>query len=120
VSILIAIITLLLLALVVAIVSAPFRPGRVPAVSTTTPAGRDDGAVAPSGDRDELEAAREAKYREIRDAELDFRTGKLSREDFEAINSDLRAEAIAILNEIEATGAVLGDESAGAGDDAPS
>jgi hypothetical protein len=120
VSILIAIITLLLLALAVAIVSAPFRAGKVLAVSTTAPAEQDAGAVARGGDRDELEAAREAKYREIRDAELDFRTGKLSREDFEAIDSDLRAEALAILNEIEAIGAVLGDESAGADEDAPS
>ena len=31
--------------------------------------------------RAELEAAREAKYREIRDAELDYRTGKLSDDD---------------------------------------
>ena len=46
----------------------------------------------------ELEAAREAKYREIRDAELDYRTGKLSREDYEAIDGALRAEAIEILN----------------------
>ena len=34
----------------------------------------------------ELEAAREAKYREIRDAELDHQTGKLSDADFEAID----------------------------------
>jgi len=51
--------------------------------------------------RQELEAAREAKYREIRDAELDYRTGKLSLEDYEAIDTDLRAEAIEILNQIE-------------------
>ncbi len=36
----------------------------------------------------ELEAAREAKYREIRDAELDHQTGKLSDEDFEALEAD--------------------------------
>ena len=45
----------------------------------------------------ELEAARDAKYREIRDAELDHRTGKLSEDDFEAIDGTLRAEAIEIL-----------------------
>ena len=43
-----------------------------------------------------LEAAKEAKYREIRDAELDFRMGKLSEDDYTAIDSGLRAEAIAI------------------------
>lgn len=49
----------------------------------------------------DLEAAREAKYREIRDAELDHRTGKLSREDFELIDRSLRAEAIEILRELD-------------------
>jgi hypothetical protein len=48
-----------------------------------------------------LEAAREAKYREIRDAELDYRTGKLSREDYEAIDGALRVEALAILDRLE-------------------
>ena len=49
-----------------------------------------------------LEAAREAKYREIRDPELDFRTGKLSTDDYEAIDAQLRSEAIEILNRLEA------------------
>lgn len=49
----------------------------------------------------ELEAARDAKYREIRDAELDHRTGKLSEEDFEAIDGTLRGEAIEILRAID-------------------
>jgi len=50
----------------------------------------------------ELEAARDAKYREIRDAELDLRTGKLSQSDFEAIDGTLRAEAIEILRQLDA------------------
>jgi preprotein translocase subunit SecG len=45
----------------------------------------------------ELSAAKEAKYREIRDAELDHRMGKLSREDWRSVDRDLRAEAIEIL-----------------------
>ena len=49
----------------------------------------------------ELEAARDAKYREIRDAELDRRTGKLSDADFEAIDGALRGEAIEILRAID-------------------
>ena len=49
----------------------------------------------------ELEARKEAKYREIRDAELDYRTGKLSREDHRALDRDLRRDAIAILEEID-------------------
>jgi hypothetical protein len=49
----------------------------------------------------DLEAARDAKYREIRDAELDRRTGKLSEDDFEAIDGTLRSEAIEILRAID-------------------
>ena len=41
--------------------------------------------------REELEAAKEAKYREIRDAELDHRMGKLSEEDWRALDRELRA-----------------------------
>ena len=37
-------------------------------------------------ERAELEAAKEAKYREIRDAELDHRTGKLSEADWRALD----------------------------------
>jgi hypothetical protein len=49
-----------------------------------------------------LEAAKEAKFREIRDAEHDFRTGKLSREDYRALDTTLRAEAIEILRRLDA------------------
>jgi hypothetical protein len=49
----------------------------------------------------ELEAARDAKYREIRDAELDRRTGKLSEQDFKAVDRALRAEAIEILRALD-------------------
>jgi hypothetical protein len=51
--------------------------------------------------RAELEAAKEAKYREIRDAELDHQMGKLSRDDWRAVDRDLRAEAIDILRELD-------------------
>jgi hypothetical protein len=49
----------------------------------------------------ELSAAKEAKYREIRDAELDHRMGKLSREDWRSVDRDLRAEAIEILRRLD-------------------
>ncbi len=49
----------------------------------------------------DLAAAREAKYREIRDLELDYRTGKLSSEDYRATDSALRAEALEILDRLE-------------------
>ncbi len=51
--------------------------------------------------RAELEPAKEAKYREIRDAELDHKMGKLSRDDGRAVARDLRAEAIEILRELD-------------------
>ena len=51
--------------------------------------------------REALEAAKEAKYREIRDAELDFRTGKLSDGDWRAIDRGLRAEAMELLRELD-------------------
>jgi hypothetical protein len=56
--------------------------------------GRDAGRSVELAD---LEAAKEAKYREIRDAELDYRTGKLSEEDWRALDGGLRAEAVALL-----------------------
>ena len=49
----------------------------------------------------ELRAAKEAKYREIRDAELDHQMGKLSRDDWRAVDRDLRGEAIDILRELD-------------------
>ena len=44
----------------------------------------------------ELEALKEAKYREIRDAELDHAAGKLSDEDFALLDAELRNEAVEI------------------------
>jgi hypothetical protein len=88
VSVLALVLIVALLAAVVFVVSAPLRAAHRP-------------VDAQSAERDRLEAAREAKYREIRDAELDFRTGKLSREDYEAVDGALRAEALEILNRLE-------------------
>ena len=55
----------------------------------------------PAADR-ELEALKEAKYREIRDAELDHASGKLSDEDFAILDAELRREAVEILDRGEA------------------
>jgi hypothetical protein len=49
----------------------------------------------------ELEVRKEAKYREIRDAEADRAAGKLSDEDFRRIDRELRHEAIEILKRID-------------------
>jgi hypothetical protein len=50
---------------------------------------------------EELQAAKEAKYREIRDAELDREMGKLSQEDWRSVDRDLRGEAIEVLRELD-------------------
>lgn len=91
----VAVLTLVLLAAVIAVVSRPLLTAR-------TPRRPDDRPDSPTPARTELEVAREAKYREIRDAELDYRTGKLSTEDYEAVNGALRTEAVEILDRLEA------------------
>jgi type II secretory pathway component PulM len=78
----------LVLAVVVLVVSAPLRS-------------RGAGVEAESAERAELEAARDAKYREIRDAELDYRTGKLSEQDWRVVDRQLRAEAVALLRALD-------------------
>jgi cytochrome c-type biogenesis protein CcmF len=59
--------------------------------------GRRRGALV----RTEADARKEAKYREIRDAELDHAVGKLSDEDFAAVDAELREEALEILDSEE-------------------
>jgi hypothetical protein len=49
----------------------------------------------------ELEARKQAKYRQIRDAETDHAAGKLTDEDYRRLDRELRAEAIAILKRID-------------------
>jgi cytochrome c-type biogenesis protein CcmF len=56
--------------------------------------------------RTEADALKEAKYREIRDAELDYASGKLSDEDYALLDSELRKEAVEIL---DAVGVGAGD-----------
>jgi hypothetical protein len=77
----------------VVLITAPFRSK--PAVNE---------AAARSAERAELEAAKEAKYREIREAELDYRTGKLSEDDWRVVDSGLRAEAVDLLRRLDAMG----------------
>ena len=80
-----------MLALIVLLVSAPLRRRGADAAD-------EDAELA------ELEAARDAKYREIRDAELDHRTGKLSDADWRAQDRALRAEAVDILRRLDEAG----------------
>lgn len=86
-------IVIAVLALVVLLVSAPLRRGAMERVEEREELQRAD-----------LELAREAKYREIRDAELDYRTGKLSDADWRVLDRELRAEAIDILHRLDRLG----------------
>jgi hypothetical protein len=52
----------------------------------------------------ELEARKQAKYREIRDAEMDRAQGKLTEADFRRQDAELRREAIEILKELDRAG----------------
>ena len=89
--------------------------GAIVAVVVAGPLRRDEQADErrQSERRADLEAAKEAKYREIRDAELDFRMGKTSEEDFRATDRELRAQAIAILERLDELGEETGAEEEG-------
>lgn len=92
------------LAAVAAALAGPLRRARA-----------DGGEGAPNG-ADELRAARDAKYREIRDAELDYRTGKLSEPDWRDLDAGLRAEAVEILRALDRAGGGDPDAAGRAGD----
>lgn len=94
----------LLLAVVVLLVGAPLRAARDREIAGENVPSDTDPERREAYERTRLQAAREAKYREIRDADLDMRTGKLSTEDFEAIDRTLRSEALAILDRLQALG----------------
>jgi hypothetical protein len=85
------VLVLLLVAVAVVVISGPLRPGRVV-----------EREVAGHAARAELEAARDAKYAEIRDAEMDYRTGKLSEEDWRGLDRQLRREAVEVLHRLDA------------------
>src|SRR3954471_13579365 len=83
-----ALVILVLAGLAAVVVAAPLRRG--PDIDR-----RED------EERAALEAAKQAKYREIRDAELDFRTGKVSEADYRVTDRELREQAVAILRELD-------------------
>ncbi|MBJ7331041.1 MAG: hypothetical protein JHC95_14175 [Solirubrobacteraceae bacterium] len=87
-----ALLVIVALGAVVWFVSGPIRAGA---------AGVDQAAADEESSRDALEAAKEAKYREIRETELDHRTGKLTDEDWRALDRQLRAEAVDILTQLD-------------------
>lgn len=87
------ILTLVIVAAVVWFVSVPLRRSRAEEAAATEHL--EDPRVA------ELEARKEAKYREIRDAELDREQGKLSQADWSRQDAELRRDAIQILKELD-------------------
>ena len=84
------VLALVIVVLLAWFVTAPIR-NREPAQS-------DDPAI---GELAALEARKAAKYRQIRDAETDRASGKLTEEDFQRLDRELRAEAIDILKKID-------------------
>jgi hypothetical protein len=90
-----AVLLVVLVAVVLVVTMPLWRP------RAASPARTEPDELQRSADVLELEAARDAKYREIRDADLDHQTGKLSDADFEAVDRTLRAEAIAILRRLD-------------------
>ncbi|HEV3228389.1 MAG TPA: hypothetical protein VGY97_02855 [Solirubrobacteraceae bacterium] len=108
-SLLIVALIAVILAAVVAVVGAPLRsrfsePADLAQADPARagPERADPERADPDVARAELEAARDAKYREIRDAELDFRTGKLSEQDYAELDGALRAQAVEILHRLDA------------------
>ncbi|MBJ7458279.1 MAG: hypothetical protein JHD02_03735 [Thermoleophilaceae bacterium] len=55
--------------------------------------------------RAELEDAKQAKYREIKDAELEHKAGRMTEEQWQLTDRELRREAMQILARIDTLGA---------------
>ena len=85
------VLVLILVAVAVLAISAPLRAGR-----------RIERDTVDRAERADLEAARDAKYAEIRDAEMDYRTGKLSEADWRGLDRQLRREAVELLHRLDA------------------
>ena len=93
------VIVFVILTIIVLFVTAPLRRAARARDAGEPETGQAE--LAEQTELEELQAERDAKYREIRDAELDHSTGKLSDEDFAAVDEALRAEAIAILKKLD-------------------
>jgi hypothetical protein len=85
-----------LIAIVLLIAVGVFVAGPLLRARGAAEEARDDPVIA------DLEARKEAKYREIRDAELDREQGKLSQADWARADAELRREAIEILRALDA------------------
>lgn len=52
-------------------------------------------------ERRELEDAKQSKYREIKDAELDYKSGRMTEDQWRQTDQELRKEAMLILRDID-------------------
>jgi hypothetical protein len=95
---------IVVVALVAAFVAVPFRRSGDPASDR-----REDPILA------DLQARKQAKYREIRDTELDHAQGKLDEREFRRQEAELKREAIEILKAIDAHEARGGSQPPAAG-----
>jgi hypothetical protein len=86
------ILVLLVLAASAAVTSSPLWRGT----------GRENAECAALEALEAAKAAKAAKLREIRDTELDFRIGKLSEDDYRALDRQLREEAVDLLHQLDA------------------
>jgi hypothetical protein len=86
------------LALAIVVVLAWFITAPIRDRPAATTSASDADAAAELAD---LEARKEAKYREIRDAEADRASGKLTEEDYRRLDGELRTEAVEILKRID-------------------
>lgn len=95
-----AVLGALIIIAAVAVVALPFvRPGR-----------NAGNAEADANRRQALEAQKLEAYAAIRDAELDFRMGKLSEADFRALRETYVRRALTALAELERLGAASAAE----------
>ena len=67
--------------------------------------------VSPDDEITDAEARKQAALRGLRDAEYDFRSGKLDQTDYQALKSDLAREALAAMEE-ESAAVPAGDGGA--------
>ncbi len=87
------VVALVIVVVVVWFVSSPLR--RTETESAAAATRLEDPRIA------ELEARKEAKYREIKDGELDREQGKLSKADWSRQDAELRRDAIQILKDLD-------------------
>ncbi len=95
---------LLIVAVVAWFVTTPLRRAAGESEAGGAAPQTEDPAIA------DLEARKEAKYREIRDAELDREQGKLSEADWRRQDTELRREAIEVLKQLDRARGELAEE----------